>query len=96
VEGLSRTLGYDRSFAVSSSGRSGGLGIFWNNNTNVQILPFSQYHIDSIITEQDQEPWRLTCVYGKAQTNQRFKTWDMLKFIRSSSGFTMGMHGGFQ
>jgi hypothetical protein len=29
VEGLKCTLGYDNAFAVSSSGRSGGLGIFW-------------------------------------------------------------------
>lgn len=31
VEGLKRSLGYDNAFAVSSTGRSGGLGIFWNN-----------------------------------------------------------------
>jgi exonuclease III len=28
VEGLASTLGYDRAFAISSSGRSGGIGIF--------------------------------------------------------------------
>jgi hypothetical protein len=28
VENLARSLGFDRSFAVSSSGRSGGLGLF--------------------------------------------------------------------
>ena len=32
VEGLKGTLGFDNAFAVSSSGRSGDLGIFWNNN----------------------------------------------------------------
>jgi hypothetical protein len=32
VEGLKSTLGFDNAFAVSSSGRSGGLGIFWNND----------------------------------------------------------------
>jgi exonuclease III len=32
VEGLARMLGFDKAFVVSSSGRSGGLGIFWNNN----------------------------------------------------------------
>ena len=45
VEGLKHTLGFDNSFAVSSSGRSGGLGIFWNNNTSVTLLPYSEYHI---------------------------------------------------
>ena len=41
VESLKGTLGYDNSFAVSSLGRSGGLGIFWNNNTRVELLPYS-------------------------------------------------------
>ena len=56
VEGLARRLGYDKSFAVSSSGRSGGLGMFWNNNIKVEILPYSQYHLDTIITEGDADP----------------------------------------
>jgi hypothetical protein len=50
VEGLKHSLDYDNAFVVSSSGRSGGLGIFWNNNTRVEILPYSQYHTDSIVT----------------------------------------------
>jgi hypothetical protein len=84
AEGLSRTLGYDKAFAVSSVGRKGGIVIFWNNETNVEILPYSQYHIEVIITESGSEPWRLTCVYGEAQTHLRSKMWDMLKYIKSS------------
>jgi exonuclease III len=95
VEGLSSTLGYDRSFAISSSGRSGGLGIYWNKDTNVEILPYSQYHIDVIITENGCEPWRLTCVYGEAQVNQHIKTWDMLKYIKSSSDLPWVCMGDF-
>jgi exonuclease III len=41
VEGLARTLGFDNCFAVSSSGRSGGLGMYWNIEINVEILPYS-------------------------------------------------------
>jgi exonuclease III len=50
VGGLKHSLDYDNTFVVSSSGRNGGLGIFWNNNTRVEILLYSRYHIDSIIT----------------------------------------------
>lgn len=39
VESLKSTLGFDNTFVVSSSGRSGGLGMFWNNNNRVEILP---------------------------------------------------------
>jgi hypothetical protein len=38
VKNLKNTLGFDHSFAVSSTGRSDGLGIFWNNNGIVTIL----------------------------------------------------------
>jgi hypothetical protein len=42
-------LGYDDCFAVGSSGLSGGLGIYQNNEINVEFLPYSQYHIDARI-----------------------------------------------
>jgi hypothetical protein len=74
VESLKHTLGYDNAFAVSSLGRSGGIGVFWNNEIKVEILPYSQYHIDTIIMEADSAPWRFTCMYGEAQTRERFKT----------------------
>ena len=95
VEGPKNTLGYDNAFAVSSAGRSGGLGIYWNNNTRVEILPFSQYHIDAIVTENGHDPWRLTCVYGEAQVAERPKTWDMLKFIKASSNLPWVCIGDF-
>jgi hypothetical protein len=66
-------------------GRSGGLGIFWNNEIKIELLPYSQYHIDAVVTTSDSVPWRLTCVYGEAQGNERHKTWDMLKFIKASN-----------
>ena len=49
VENLKNTLGFDHAFAVSSIGRSGGLGIIWNNNMRVKLLSYLQYHIDVIL-----------------------------------------------
>jgi hypothetical protein len=60
-----KSLGFDNSFVVSSTHRSDDLEIFWNNDINVSLLPYSQYHIDAIITKGNSPPWRLTCVYGK-------------------------------
>jgi hypothetical protein len=93
--GLESTLGFDDAFAVSSSGRSGGLGIFWNNEIKIEILPYSQYHIDAFVTEVGGDPWRLTCVYGEARVSERFKTWDMLKHIKSSSSLLWLCIGDF-
>jgi hypothetical protein len=52
--------------------------------TSVEILPYSQYHLDAIVSVTGGEPWRLTCVYGEAQAHLHFKTWDILKFIKSA------------
>ena len=95
VEGLKSTLGYANAFAISSSGRSGSLGLFWNNEIKLEILPNSQYHINAIVTEVSGNKWRLTSVYGEAQTSERFKTWDMLKFIKSSSALPWLCIGDF-
>lgn len=59
--------------------------MFWRNNTKVELLPYSRYHIDMIIKEGEEEPWRLTCVYREAQVFERHKTYNLLKFIKCSS-----------
>ena len=88
---MKNTSGYANAFAVNNLGHSGGLGFFWNNEIRLEILPYSQYHIDAIVTESNGNKWRLTTVYGEAQTSEGFKTWDVLKFIKSSSTQTVGM-----
>jgi hypothetical protein len=85
VEGLASTLGYDHAFVVGSDGRSGGLGIFWNNSTTLDILGYSEYHIDASIEGNVETPWRLTCVYKEARAAERYRTWDMMKDIGSIS-----------
>ena len=74
VEALASTLGYENSYAISSQGRSGGIGIFWNNSSNIEILGDSCYHIDAKVQVEGQEPWRFTVIYGEAQTNLRHQT----------------------
>ena len=66
VESLAGTLGYDNPYAIDSQGRSGGIGIFWNNNIKVEILGDSVYRIDAKIDENQRDTWRLTCLYGEA------------------------------
>ena len=81
VEALASTLGYDQSYAIDSQGRSGGMGMFWNNTIKLEILGDSCYHIDAKVQVEGEEPWRFTVIYGEAQTNLRHQTWDRLKGI---------------
>jgi hypothetical protein len=86
---------YDNVFDVSSTGRSGGLGIFWNNEIKLDLLPYSQYHIHAVVHPPNAEPWRFTCVYREARVSDRHKMRDMLKFIKSYSPLPWMLIGDF-
>lgn len=63
MEGLARTLGYDNAHRVGSSGRSGGLCMYWKLPLELEMRNFSKYHIDMTVKEAGKDPWRLTCWY---------------------------------
>ena len=71
AESLASTIGYDNSFAVDSSSMSGGLAIFWNNEIKIEIFVYSRYHIDVKVSDLGGDAWRLSCLYGEAQTHLR-------------------------
>jgi hypothetical protein len=52
-----------------------------DNEINIDILGYSQYHIDASVSGIGDRPWRLTSVYGEAQTSERHRTWDMMENI---------------
>ena len=85
VENLAGSLGFTNSFAVNSSGRSGGLGVFWNDEIKLVVDGYSKYHINVFIDDLAHVKSRVTFVYGEAQTSERYKTWDMLRGIAGMS-----------
>ena len=46
MENLVGTLGFNKSYAINSSGRSGGIGIFWKDGIKFEVISYSEYHID--------------------------------------------------
>ena len=79
VENLAGTLGYDNVYAFDCEGRSGGIGLFLNDEIKIEILGYSRYHLDVSVEEEGHDAWRMTCVYGEAQRHLRYRTWDVLK-----------------
>ena len=71
-------MGYNKSFVVNSSGRSGGLGIFWKDEIKVEVIGYSKYHIDVLVDDMIDMQVRVTFVYGEAQVPEIYKTWDTL------------------
>ena len=95
VEALASSIGFDNAYAVDSQGRSGGIGLFWNNEIKVEILGYSVYHLDVSVEEQGEDMSRLTCVYGEAQTHLRHQTWTILKNISTISSLPWLCLGDF-
>ena len=60
------SLGFEKSLFVSNRGRSGGLGIFWNESIKLEIIGYSKYHIDVEVEDLGNIPSRITFVYGEA------------------------------
>ena len=83
VEGLAVTLGFDHAYAVVSTGRSGGLCTYWKDTIQLNLRNFSKYHIDMEVEETGKDKWRLTCWYGEANRSLRYKTWDMMRYLKA-------------
>ena len=47
VEALTPSLGFNKCFSVNSTGRSGGICLFWNDSIKVEVIGYSRYHIDT-------------------------------------------------
>ena len=45
-------LGFQNAFAVKSEGLSGGLALYWNNESTVSLKSFSKTHIDVMIQNE--------------------------------------------
>src|SRR4051812_24982265 len=79
AEASAGQLGFSKSFAVASLGRSVGLVVFWNDDIEVEILSSNRYHIDTVVKGLCDVAVRVTCVYGEAQVVDRYRTWDDMK-----------------
>lgn len=95
AENLASSLGFNNSYGVSSSGRSGGIVLYWNDEIKIEVLGYAKYHIDTSIAELGTGPWRLTCVYGEAQVSERYQTWDTLRSLAGTSGLPWLAIGDF-
>ncbi|KAL9419818.1 hypothetical protein AB3S75_037560 [Citrus x aurantiifolia] len=72
-------LNFQNCFAVSSSGKRGGLAMMWSENVNLEIKSYSKHHIDTCIQTAEGSYWRGTVVYGNPKMEERKHTWELLK-----------------
>lgn len=80
---LKMQLGFHNGIVVDSNGRSGGLGLFWNDDWKVDLQSFNPGHIDTLISSDGELTWRFTGFYGHPEPNQRSHSWNLLKRLSS-------------
>jgi hypothetical protein len=84
VQDLKWRLGFDNSYGVKSVGASGGLALFWNNDSEVSLKSYSSTHIDVMVRNSltGQGQWRFTGFYGQSARSARRRSWELMKYLR--------------
>jgi hypothetical protein len=59
------------------------------------ITKFSKYLIDIVVNEGENDPWRLMAWYGEANRSPRYRTWDMMCFLKADSDLSWLCLGDF-
>lgn len=71
---VGKLLKFECCFAVSSKGKSGGLALLWNLDTNVNIASFSNHHIDAEVQTERGKWVRCIGIYGHPEVTQKKHT----------------------
>lgn len=90
-------LGFANSEAVSATGLSGGLALFWRGDVTVAQQSMSKSHMDIILSCDgvNINQWRFTGSYGEPRRERRKESWYLLRFLRAQSTFPWLCAGDF-
>ncbi|CAM8931881.1 unnamed protein product [Rhodiola kirilowii] len=73
-------LGFDCCFVVPARGRFGGLALFWNNTTDVDVVSYSGSHIDFRLKHKSVV--HITLFYSSPKASLRHKSWELIRKLR--------------
>ncbi|KAK3225835.1 hypothetical protein Dsin_005697 [Dipteronia sinensis] len=85
MEHLRVKLGFCCKLVVDSEGKSEGLCLLWNNNVLVDLLTYSNGHIDVKVSDKGGVCWRFTGFYGNPDRRQRHQSWILLRRLTGIS-----------
>ena len=82
-------------FVKDCVGLGGGLALFWRKGIDLTVNSMSKYHIDATINEEDGLLWRFTGIYGEPRSEEKEKTWRLLRILRDRSNLSWLCCGDF-
>ena len=83
AECLRRRLKMDHKEVVRSSGKSGGLIMFWKKEIAISLRHKTENYIDVFVGSGQDEFWRLTSLYGEPRWKDKHLTWSRLRDLKS-------------
>jgi hypothetical protein len=94
VENLRFRIGTKECFQVKEKGKGGGL--YWTKDITVDLLSFSNHHIDMHIRGGPfEQTWRGTFIYGEPKAYDHHHMWTKLRQIKDRSDRPWMMMGDF-
>lgn len=80
---LKKVLGFDGCFVVESMERSGGLVLLWRIEVEIEIVNYSQRHINAWITNADERiKWLLNRSYGHPKVSKTKEAWHLMSYFK--------------
>ena len=76
-------LPYRGMLAVPSVRHCGGLALLWMEEIELHVQTFTLNHIDAMIMNDTNNPWRLTGFYGWPDEMMKHKSWQLLKHLHT-------------
>jgi hypothetical protein len=95
AENWRKRLQFDEMLVSESDGRSGGLVMFWNKETNVTSFEIDTNFIDIRIDEQSGAAWRFTGFYGDPSAQNKQLMWDYIRNLSTMVDLPWVMIGDF-
>uniref|UniRef100_A0A803LSC1 Reverse transcriptase zinc-binding domain-containing protein n=1 Tax=Chenopodium quinoa TaxID=63459 RepID=A0A803LSC1_CHEQI len=79
MERIMRRCGFVSGINVSSSGRSGGLCLWWRE-LEIEVISYSNHHIAANICDTEGVPCcSAVGVYGWSEVSNRYRTWELMQ-----------------
>lgn len=77
-------------------GSGGGLALFWDESVHLDLLSYTNRHIDVLVKEDGSAmQWRCTFVYGEPKAHERHNMWTLLRRIKPNSTAPCCLMGDF-
>ncbi|GJU09942.1 reverse transcriptase [Tanacetum coccineum] len=95
IQGIRRCFLDFNFLVVNPVRRAGGLMLCWNKDLNVQITSFSKHHVNFSVIEDTGREWRGSGIYGWPTNQDKYRTWMLLRSIKSLSTLPWVCFGDF-